>query len=167
MASKEQLDAIRSGDLLAFSWQGSLMPELIEFATHGPYAHVSIAWVKHGRVYSLEAWPGAGVRLRPLESALPGYWYKYPFIDWSDKIEAYAFKSLGEPYSDWDCLAALFDLEPIQKNATMCSAYVTDVYNRFVAARGQGTQIALKGITPTKLVSTVCKNNADLILIPK
>ncbi len=105
-------DAIRSGDLLAWSHTGwktwtDWKIQAVRFFTQSEYAHVGLAMVFGGRVWVLEAVKPV-VRIVPLSNLLPAYWVHLP-VKWTWNAEEYAFSLVGKAkYSEWEAIKAYF-----------------------------------------------------------
>lgn len=122
---------IKTGDILAFthrSWNSwyDFKIQMVRTFTQSEYSHVGIAWVINGRVMILESVTG-GIRAVPLSNFLPVYHLPWKELS-QDQLE-YAFSLMGQPYSQWEGIKALFGLNDKNNKKWECAEYVTAVHN--------------------------------------
>lgn len=125
---------IRSGDLLAWSHKewGSfydLQVQAVRFFTQSEFSHVGVAWRFGERVMVFES-VSAGVRLFPLSRQVPFYWTPMP-VEWNAAADAFAFETLGQPYSKLQAIAAQLGILKAGRDAVWeCAEWAQACYQR-------------------------------------
>lgn len=154
-------DAIKSGDLLAWSHHGfrswyDWKIQLVRMVTRSEYSHVGIAWVISGRVFVIES-VTPFVRIVPLSNLLPCYWVHLP-VQWDVEAEEYALSLVGNAhYSMWEAVRAFFGLED-NPDAWECAELVKAVYAR--------CGLALDGrATPSDVMLAAQKMGGGVVLL--
>ena len=154
-------DRIRSGDLLSWShdrWDSwyDFKVQMVRMATQSEYCHVGIAWVTAGRVFVLEA-VQPRIRIFPLSSLRPFYWLPMG-ITWTPELEEFAMVRVGDPYSEWQAMAAFFNhLASGADRVWQCAEYVDQIL------KTAGINLACKPV-PTDIVRAAQRLGAPLEL---
>lgn len=120
---------IQSGDVIfqshkpLRSWY-DLQIWLLRAFTRSEWSHVGLAWVVAGRVFILEA-VSAGVRIFPLSRAGDFTWIARG--GFTTDQEEFVLAHVGEPYSRWDAIRALFGASNNKDSQWFCSEFVCSV----------------------------------------
>lgn len=117
---------LRSGDVVAWSGRGiqswhDLEVAMVRIATRSEYSHVGVLWRIAGRVFVIDA-VSSGVRLFPLSRLLPCFWLRMgkPF---SKTAEAFALKTVGQPYSRWEAIKSFFGKSNPKDDLWQCAEH--------------------------------------------
>lgn len=117
---------LRSGDLVTWSGRGikswhDVEVAAVRFFTRSEYSHVGVLWRIAGRVFVLDA-VSTGVRIFPLSRLLPCFWLRMgkPF---TKAAEAFALKTVGQPYSRWEAIKAFFGRSNPQDGIWQCAEH--------------------------------------------
>ncbi len=161
MMYKDCRDAIKSGDLLAFthtSWKSwnDLKIHAVRLLQESEYYHVGIAMVFGGRVWVLEAVHPV-VRVVPLSNLLPVYW-SHVDVEWTPEVEEYCFRQVGiTTYSDIRAILAYLGFKNSFKGIE-CAELVKDVYTQC------GLNLECRAI-PASVVHAIQQTGSGLILL--
>lgn len=157
----EAKDYIESGDLLA--WSGhSFFSRMIKLFTESSITHVGIAYKVNTELFVIESIEGTGVRLFPLHRRIPFFWIK-PIpreYHWNSIIKETALKRIGEEYSLWGCLKALFKKSLKKDKYWQCAEFASYI----LSLMGYSTN----GYnTPHTLVQKMFEEDCILIKVTK
>ena len=154
---KQHRDAIKSGDLLAWSGR-SFVGGLVRVATASSWSHVGIAHTMGGRVWVIEAREFAGVQIVPLSSYLDCAWLPTG-ANWNTDVDSFAIGSIGKigysyplaVRSWWN--AAVGNRKPLLPNAKtqICSTFAP------ILLRKAGVPLPDHIMTPAQTVDYVIR----------
>jgi hypothetical protein len=157
-------DAIRSGDLLAFShrrWRSWTDWKIqgVRLAQQSEYAHVGIAVVFGKRIWVIEAVKPV-VRIVPLSLLLPAYWI-HMSVDWTEEVDTYAMSFIGKAfYSEWEAVMAFIGLNSRDNDAWECGELVKAIYHK--------CGIILPGRDiPADIMNDVLQQGKGMVLLTK
>lgn len=133
--SREQRKQIQTGDLLAWSSLGAgksnFLLNLVRIMTMSDYGHVSVAWVRDGELYHVEA---TMPKIRVAKILPSDRFYTVPMTPrGSGGLDMSFFSDkIGMRYSVKDALRAFFGIAVEQDESYQCA----ELTNEFYKSRG-------------------------------
>lgn len=161
MTYTEARENIKSGDVLAWSYNGSPFKSwhnfqvwLVRLMQRSEYTHVGIAWRIAGRIFILEAVVPC-VRIFPL-SLCESFYHVDMQKGLNYDAEEFALSQIGEPYSKIEAIKAFFNQVRKGDSGTwQCAKYAAEVL------RSNGIDYG-EAFTPTSLVQAALADGKRL-----